>query len=169
MSHRYLHYLLMTATLVAGSCGHDSAAVLNLQGSKAVTAFFLLGFLRKFPDGRLIVEGDDTIERFSCNEHRPIALFAKYLKILASEQGVPEAVMEHEADGCSVTFRSQPLSRFVNSLYRKHLGEDIVRLSFGRPRRITRSSIDDRVFRAADSEAVLAYLAGAHKILVERR
>ena len=69
---------------------------LDLKDGRGVTVFFVLGFLDEYL-GRHIVEGDDLVEGFSCNETEKVPAFRRQLERLARERPTTLACMHGSA------------------------------------------------------------------------
>jgi hypothetical protein len=157
----FLVPLLIIFTSLSCS-GAEETIKPDLKGEKAITVYFLLGFLDEYL-GRNIVEGSDRVERFYCNEHDKAELFLKYLRKLTNEQDIKRQIRKETLQKCLISYHSRDVSRFINSFYwfelsdrRRALGDD------GEYKRTARAYTSVQVFGQSCRRCKLAYLAGAY-------
>jgi hypothetical protein len=125
----------------AGACHFD------LSGEKADTVFVVLGLLNEYL-GRHILEDDDLVERFFCNEHDTAAFFRRTLARLAREQGLDPAVREETAQECLLFYRSKAIADRLNSCYRfQATGGTAAPGTDGTYRRVAEASLGMELFR----------------------
>jgi len=178
--------------VVAASCGHptplesplglraltpppssDGSCRFDLTGDKADTVFFVLGMLDEY-NGRNLIEDDDRVERFYCNESGASRLFRRYIGTLAAEQGLDSAVRDETIETCLIVYHSTPIASRLNSCYRYTMTDQILaQAPDGTYRRtanpsLRASGLFARVGGAgsgstdeANRRRALAYLAGA--------
>ena len=79
--------------------------------------FFVLGMLDEY-QGRNLIEDDDRVEGFYCNEAETARLFRRYIALLAEEQSINPAVREETIQKCLVVYYSKPIASRLNSCYR---------------------------------------------------
>jgi hypothetical protein len=143
----------------------DQGRQLDLKDGRGITAFFVLGLLQEY-NGRHVVEGDDLVEGFSCNEVEKAAVFRRQLERLALEQGLKVEIQQETMQGCVMKVRSAPLAEALNSFYRKREEPPIERSwetdAAGRHRRLVTLWIDDQAFVGAKRDQKFAYVAGAY-------
>lgn len=160
----------MPAPMGTGSC--DFA----LEGVAGETAFFVLGMLNEYR-GRSVVEDEDVVEGFYCDEISVATVFREALLKLAKEQDLDPSIRTETTQGCLVTYRSKQIADRLNSCYRYQASsESVVQGSDGTYRRIASPSLEIGLFLrggqhvatgAGLSEQVfyrdraLAYVAGA--------
>lgn len=138
---------------------------LDLRDGRGVTVFFILGFLEEYL-GRNIVEGDDLVERFYCDEGAKAIAFRRQLERLTREQGLAANIRLEMVQRCLTIVRSSVLADALNALYRKRQAYSIDERSMtdtaGRRRRLTTVWVDDQLFLGVKRELKFAYVAGAY-------
>lgn len=159
--------LMVACCLMPTACGRmaGQGRRLDLSNGRGVTVFFVLGFLDEYL-GRNIVEGDDLVERFYCNEPGKVPVFRRQLERLAQEQGLKAEIRQETIQGCLTLVRSLVLAEAVNAMYRKR-EEPPIEQSWttdaeGRHRRLGTLWIDDQVFLGVERDLKFAYVAGAY-------
>jgi hypothetical protein len=158
-------FVIACCVLLTGNRIELQARGLDIRDGRGVTTFFILGFLDEYL-GRNIVEGDDLIERFYCDEGAKAIVFRRQLERLAREQGLAANIHQETFQGCLTMVRSSVLAGAVNALYRKRQTYSIDERSMtdtaGRRRRLTTVWVDDRLFLGVERELKFAYVAGAY-------
>lgn len=100
---------LLGARALTPAPSGDGSCIFDFTGDKSDTVFFLLGLLDEY-GGRRIVEDDDRIERFFCNEANTARVFRRYISRLAREQRLDPAVREETVQQCLTSYYSQPIA-----------------------------------------------------------
>jgi hypothetical protein len=143
----------------------SQARGLDIRDGRGVTVFFILGFLDEYL-GRNIVQGDDLVERFYCDEAAKVVVFRRQLERLAREQGLDTNIRQETLQRCLTMVRSSVLADALNALYRKRQAYSIKERSMtdtaGRRRGLTTVWVDDQLFLGAERELKFAYVAGAY-------
>jgi hypothetical protein len=103
-----------------GRCDFD------LSPDRAETVFFVLGMLDEYQNGRTIIEDQDLVEGFYCNEQDQAKLFGRYLTKLTQEQNLPDDVREETFQGCLPTFHSRVIATRINSCYHYTLNAKVL-------------------------------------------
>ncbi len=158
------------APFSTGSCDFD------LTGAKADTVFFVLGALDEYL-GRRIVEDDDRVEGFYCDEASTAALFRRYIVRLAEEQGLDPVVRDEVVQECLISYRSKPIVDHLNSCYQYQASSaSLEQAPDGSYRRTASASLSMQLFLRSGQNAstgrglsdevfhrrrALAYVAGA--------
>jgi len=138
---------------------------LDIKGGRGVTAFFILGFLEEYT-GRHVVDGDDLVEGFYCNETEKVTVFRRQLERLDQEQRLKADIRQETIQDCLTRVRSAVLAEALNAVYRKR-EEPPIEQSWttdaeGRHHRLGTLWIDDRVFLGVERDLKFAYVAGAY-------
>jgi hypothetical protein len=154
---------------------NDGSCHFDLSGERADTVFFTLGLLSE-SGGRTIVEDDDQVEKFYCDETDAARLFRRTLGTLAQEQGVNPDIREQTGQQCVIVYHSKPIADRVNSCFRYQMTDgEMARGSDGFYLRMASPSLGDHLFvhgsgsfteqglddRAFFRRRALAYLGGA--------
>ena len=138
---------------------------LDLKDGRGVTAFFILGFLEEYT-GRHVVEGDDLVEGFYCNETEKVTVFRRQLERLAQEQGLKAEIRQETIQGCLTQVHSAALAKALNAVYRKREEPPIEQSwttdAAGRHHRLGTLWIDDQLFLGLERDLKFAYIAGAY-------
>lgn len=153
-----------------GTCSFD------LTESKADTVFFVLGMLNEYL-GRNIVEDEDRVEEFFCNEAETARLFRRDIVRLAAEQGLDPTIRDETIQVCLVMYHSKAIASRLNSCYRYQASSgEVVQGSDGTYRRVAKPSLEMQLFMRSGHGSTtehgwpeevfyrrraLAYLAGA--------
>jgi hypothetical protein len=91
---------------------HDGNCQFDLSSPKDETVFFVLGMLGEYV-GRIMIEGDDLVEHFYCNEHAVADVFTRRVVALAREQGLDPAVRSESVESCLIDVRSTVVRFFM--------------------------------------------------------
>jgi len=169
LSRRALTAFWFAATccviLSVTDCVRGQGRHLDLKDGRGVTVFFILGFLDEYT-GRHVVEGDDLVEGFYCNETEKVTVFLRQLERLAQEQGLKADIRQETIQGCLTRVRSAVLSEALNAMYRKReeppIAQSWMADADGRHHRLGTLWIDDQVFRGVERDLKFAYVAGAY-------
>jgi hypothetical protein len=159
--------LAVACWAMPAACGRveSQGRRLDLENGHGVTVFFILGFLDEYL-GRHVVEGDDLVEVFYCNEGEKVIVFRRQLERLAQEQGLKAEIQQETIQRCLTKVRSAPLASALNAMYRKREAPPIEQSgttdAAGRPRRLETLWADDQLFLGVDRDLKLAYVAGAY-------
>lgn len=126
----------------------DGTCHFDMSDAKSDSVFFVIGMLSEHPGGRSIVEDDERVETFYCDEGATADLFLRRLVQLASEQGIDPSIRDEISQGCIRTFWSRALTDRLNSCYVfKATGrEALARLQDGTYSRMTHASLGFELF-----------------------
>jgi hypothetical protein len=152
----------------------DGSCEFDLTEGRDEAVFTILGGLDEYL-GRTIVEEDDRVETFYCNEPELAGWFGTQLDRLAREQELGGTARAERFQDCLTVFRSRPIANRLNSCYRYRMSSDtVVEVSDGLHRRMARASLNPYLFVPAgtgnarvmssasvDRRRATAYLAGA--------
>jgi hypothetical protein len=148
----------------------------KLEGGAADTVFFVLGMLEEY-QGRPIVEDDDLVEAFYCDESSVVPVFRAAITKLAIEQKLDPSIRVVTTQECVVSYHSKEISAGLNSCYRYQVSnERLTRAPDGTYRRTATPTLGLQVFatngtntalpgslsdQAVHRNRALAYVAGA--------
>jgi hypothetical protein len=158
--------LAILACTIALSCHRAlPSRPLDLADGHGARVFFVLGTLDEYT-GRHVVEGDDRVEGFYCNESAKVPAFVHQLEQLAREQQLNASIRLEPRQDCLTVVRSAALADALNALYQKR---DAPRIEHswtidasGRKRRNETLWAGPELFRGVTRELKLAYVAGAY-------
>ena len=132
---------LLGARALTPAPSSDGACLFDLTDGKADTVFFVLGMLDEY-SGRYLVEGDDRVETFYCNETGPARLFRRHISKLTADQRFDPTIAEETIQNCVVVFRSTPIASHLNSCYRYTMtGQSLAQAHDGTYRRTASASL----------------------------
>jgi hypothetical protein len=148
----------------------------NLEGGAAETVFFVLGMLSEY-QGRGIVEDEDLVEGFYCDESSVAPVFRDAITKLANEQELDSSIRTVTTQDCLISFRSKQISDRLNSCYSyRASNERLAQGADGTYRRTASPTLGLQLFlrsgantapggnlseQAFHSNRALAYVAGA--------
>ena len=157
--------LLLTALLLASGCrqpsgldhllgeragttppSSDGSCDFDLSDGRDETVFRVLGVLDEYL-GRNIVEDDDGIESFYCNEPVLARWFGEQLGTLTREQGIAANARPEIVQECLTVFRGRAIAEKLNSCYRFRVSaERLLLAADGTHRRTATSSLGADLF-----------------------
>jgi hypothetical protein len=158
--------LAILACTIAVSCSRTATRrPLDLDDGRGARLFFVLGMLDEYT-GRHVVEDDDRVEGFYCNETAKVPAFLHQLEQLAREQQLSASIRRETVEGCFTVVRSAPIAAALNSLYQTRDAPRIEQSwtidESGRRRRNERLWAGPELFRGVPRALKLAYVAGAY-------
>lgn len=157
--------LSLVICVLALSCNRAGARPLDLTDSRGARVFFVLGMLDEYT-GRHVVEGDDRVEGFYCNETAQVPGFVHHLEEVAREQRLDTRIRLETLQGCITVVRSAALADTLNALYQKRDAPRIDQSwtidSSGRRRRNETLWAGPELLRGMPRDLKLAYVAGAY-------
>ena len=133
----------------------------DLSGGKALTVFWVLGFLEEYM-GRQATDESAVVERLYCNEHGQLERFRAMLRRLSREQRLPDDLREEIVQECLVFLSSEALARGLNSIYVSRMRPGMFTIADGRRQEIAVLEVTHAMFERFGNDERIAYLAGAY-------